>query len=155
MINFDLERTPLRVKTNTVYDESREALRVHFFTIDDQKTGGFNLYLNKNNSDSSQSYFLARCSETGTSINYPIAISSDSGKVWKITLMRTPEIRLLLHLNHVKILDTAISDTTCADETWITSWTNNVEKIKFLTTDTLSYFYKKGLLLQFDNSRTL
>ena len=130
------------MKTSTAYG-SGEKFRVHLFTIEDEKVGGFNIHFN---SDPKPKYLLTYCTGSTTDLKSPI--TPDTGNIWKVTLIRTSEVRLMLHINSVKLFDEVISELTCAEKSKITNWSNHVTKIQFLPTDTVSDFYKRGLPLQ-------
>ena len=129
-IDHDLENSPLYVKTDSVVG-SDETIGAKFFTAQGEEAGGILIHFK-----SAPQYRLHYC-QSDSSI--PILLPSATDKVWRMTLMRSPEIRIIIHCNDVVVINVLISD--CDDGQWTTYWTRDVERIQFLSLDTASDFY--------------
>ena len=137
MINFDLESTPLEIKTDSVAGSS-EKVEINFFNQQDDYAGGVKIFLT-----SPPTYFLIDCSPytDNTFHNTP---TTDVNKVWRITVTKTYDTRnfvIQLHCNDAEVLNELLSDRVCAMG-WSTFWSRDVTKINFSVYDTASDFYK-------------
>ena len=133
-VDFDLESTPLYVKTDSVTGSGDE-LRVKLFdyTGEGLAAGGVFLIFS-----SPPTYSLWYCL---TGANFPNDLPSTTDKVWRITLTRHSGIRLVIHCNDVSVLNLLLSDSECSNSGWYTYWSKDVEKIEFSLDDTASDFY--------------
>ena len=137
MINFDLESTPLEIKTDSVAGSS-EKVEINFFNQQDDYAGGVKISFT-----SPPTYYLKDCSvyPDNTFHNTP---TTDVNKLWRITVTKTSDTRnfvIQLHCNDAEVLNVLLSDTVCAMG-WSTYWNRDVTKINFSVYDTASDFYK-------------
>ena len=135
MINYDLENSPLQIRTDSEI-RSYEKVDVWFYNAQDEPAGGAILIFT-----SPPLYTLSWCS---TSI-LPTALPSETDKVWAITLTRssgTPSV--VIHCNNKEVLNVMLSDSTCSSSDWRDYWSKDVEKIKFVSGDTASDYYRPG-----------
>ena len=135
-IEWDLESTPLEVRTNSVLGSSDQLL-VDFFSAGGEHAGRVILYFT-----SPIRYYLTFCSTWQT--NLPVTPPSATEKVWRITLTRTAGVRVVIHCNDVEVLNTLLSQATCSGSDWSTYWNRDVTKIKFPSGDHASDDYKAG-----------
>ena len=124
LIDFDLENYPLYVK-NSIQVGSKLRMNVVFFDANLNVIGSFEVlfeYLR---------YFLHKCKELTP---FPSSLPPELEKVWKISLTRIPDRRLIVHCNEVEVLNLPVD---CWNDKY-------VRKIKFHSVDK-SDFYKKGV----------
>ena len=133
LIAFDLENTPLEIKTDSALG-SDEQVYISFF-IDPglepgDRIGGIQLYFT-----TSPQYKIGRCSKIS---DFPTTLPSGTTKIWRITLARTSsEIRITIHCNDEEVLNVVLSDTVCnhpdyEDGKWRMYWEKYViKKIRF------------------------
>ena len=133
-IKWDLESTPLEIRTNSVLWSSDE-VDVHFFSAGGEYAGAVTLRFS-----STLQYWLSWC--TTSWYNLPVTPPSAAYKVWRITLTRTAGVRLVIHCNEVEVLNTLLSQATCSDSEWSTYWSRDVTKIKFTSSDKASDYYR-------------
>ena len=133
-IDFSLERYSLNIKTDSMPGSS-DVVRLQFYTSQRDPAGGLFLYFY-----STPQYWIARCSSSYT--NFPTDLPTATDKVWRVTLTKTSDIRLVVHCNGVEVLNTLISDTKCGRSYWSSYLSGEVAKIKFTASDTASDFYK-------------
>ena len=134
-LNYDLENSPLQIKTDTAVG-GNEQIRVWFFTDQNLPAGGISLY-------STSQYWIYYCSQWDRPFSTQIPAVTE--KVWKITLTRlTGGARgLVVHCNDVEVLNMELSDTTCGE--WDTTYSKDVKKIKFDSQyDSASDYYRTG-----------
>ena len=146
-INFDLENTPLEIKTDSVAAAgSSEYIRVDFFRdyvsgINAYQTyaGGVKIFLTY-----PPKYFLVDCSLYSQGYNFQNTPTTEVNNVWRITLTRDSVTRgLVIHCNEMEVLNVLLSDNFCEGRSdWSTYWNRDVTKIKFSSSDTASDFYK-------------
>ena len=132
-IEWDLESTPLMVRTNSVLG-SDERVTVFFYSVEGEPAGG--VYLDFK---STLQYFLEWCFTVWT--NLPVTLPSAADKVWRITLTRTASVRLVIHCNDVEVLNILLL-STCSSSTWSTYWSRDVTKIEFRSSDKASDYYR-------------
>ncbi|KAL5255425.1 hypothetical protein ACHWQZ_G010852 [Mnemiopsis leidyi] len=133
-INYDLENSPLQIKTDSVVG-SGEFVKLWSYTQNDY-TGGVYLYFS-----SPPQYYLDFCSTSNT--NFPTVLPTETNKVWTITLSRVSgEIRVVITCNTVEVLNVVLSSTTCSDSRWSFLWNRDVVKIDFASYDTASDYYR-------------
>ena len=111
-IVYNLESTPLEIKT----DGGNEA-RINFYTSADDYTGGVKFKLT-----SPPQYYISSCRDW---TNFPTTPPTAQDKVWRITVIRSPDvITLMIHCNGNEVLNTVLSDSSCAwkSGTWRTYW---------------------------------
>ena len=141
-IEADIENNPLEIMTDSSLD-SDEKVSLSFYTSGGDSAGGVILHLS-----SPPQYELDDCTFSNT--DFPTELPNDTNKVWRISLIKTPGIRLVIHCNEVEVLNILLSDKTCFDW-WSFIWNKKVEKLKFNGNDLASDYYTG--LLALDNSR--
>ena len=135
-IDYDLENSPLEILTNSVQG-SDDRMTVRFFTAKPEITGAVRLFLS-----SPPQYRLDYCFYTRTDL--PTSLPQETHKIWRITLIRTSSLRLLIHCNNKEVLNVVLSDTLCSNyDEWIDHWTH-VRKIEFFSSDSISDYYRPG-----------
>ena len=75
--------------------------------------------------------------------NFPAALPSQTDKVWTIT-RTTGTPRVVIHCNDKEVLNVVLSDTTCNESDWSTTWTKDVEMIDFYFCCDTTYYYRPG-----------
>ena len=86
-------------------------------------------------------YEIKYCTTSRTDI--PTTLPTDENKVWKISLTRTPGIRVVIHCNDVEVLNFLVSETTCGvGSGWSDTWSRDVDKIRFGKLETASDYYR-------------
>ena len=138
-INYDLENSPLQIRTNSEIG-SNEKVRVWFFNAQDEPAGGVILIFS-----SPPQYKLGWCNTSYT--DFPTTLPSETDKVWTITLTRSSGApSLVIHCNNKEVLNVMLSDSTCSSSDWRDYWSKDVEKIKFLS-HTASDYYRPGKVM--------
>lgn len=132
-INYDLENSPLEIKTN-----NKDKIRVRFHTASDEYAGAVSIFINQ-----TPKYALGGCTISDRIFSTPLPSGTD--KIWRITLTRKSEVRLILHCNNEEVLNVVIADT-CDDNGWRQNWIEDVdvEKITFPSYDKASEYYRPG-----------
>ncbi|XP_063686416.1 uncharacterized protein LOC134820124 [Bolinopsis microptera] len=130
-IEWDLESTPLEIRTNSVLG-SDNMVYVDFYSAGGEFAGAVALFFT-----STPQYNLSWCT---SSTNFPVNLPSTADKVWRIT--RTAGVRVVIHCNEVEVLNIMISLATCDGSWWSTIWNTDVAKIKFSSSDTASDYYR-------------
>ena len=137
-IHTDMQTSILEIKTDSSLG-SYERVDVEFFEYYSSLTGGVTLHFT-----SSPQYELRYCINSRT--NFPNDLPSETEKVWRITLIKTPGIRLVIQCNEVEVLNILLSDSTCSNSYWNNYWNSDIEKIRFDYLDTASDNYRlRGL----------
>ena len=136
-INFDLENSPLYLKTDSELG-SGDIANINFFTTEGDSAGKLFLHFS-----SPPQYWLSSCSLSPT--NFPTTLTTDVEKEWRITLKKTSGVQLGVYCNGKEALNIELSSTTCGNSSWNTIWTNEIATIEFSSSwDTASDFYKSG-----------
>ena len=132
---FDLENSPLQIKTKTGSEDHQ--IRVYFRNAEEDQAGGFRVYLT-----SPPKYFFSYC----TSHEFPVDLPTDPDKIWTVTLIRTSSIKIRIRCNNKEVLNVVLSDNLCGSSEWSSVWTSGtVKKIVFSSKyDTASEFYRPG-----------
>lgn len=135
-VDFDLEKTPLEIKTDSVLGNN-EMVRVNFHTANHGDAGGVILKFR------TLQYIINECTSW---TNLPTALPSSVNKVWRISLNRDSGIRLKITCNGKHVLDLLMSGTTCSISRWSQYWKNDafVKKIMFMSDDNASDGYRPG-----------
>ena len=134
-IYADLEISLLELKTDSSLG-SDEKVNVWFFTESGETAGGFVFIF----ADPPQ-YKLRSCKSYRT--DFPTELPTDLYKVWRISLTRTSDIRLVIHCNGVEVLNFVLLDTTCVDfPDWRDFWNKDIKQIRFHEEDTASDYYR-------------
>ena len=132
-IERDLESTPLEIRTDSVLG-SYNQVYVDFYSAGGDAAGGVKIYF-----FSPPQYFLRWC--IGDT-NFPTRLPSEIKKVWRITLNRTADIRLVIHCNEKEVVNRLISDEECETSAWKGYWNIEVAKIMFHRDDSASDGYR-------------
>ncbi|XP_063688735.1 uncharacterized protein LOC134821851 [Bolinopsis microptera] len=133
VIEWDLESTPLEIKSNSELGSNDNVLYVTFYSAWGMFAGGLWLDL------ASPLYSLQFCTSFKKfAVNPP----STADKVWRITLTRTAGVRVVVHCNEVEVLNILLSDQSCTETKWSKYWNRLVTKIKFRKADSASDYYR-------------
>ena len=141
-INFDLENSPLYLKTNSEFGSNEQvSLR---FTSKNEMAGG--VLITFSSPPQAKVKFCFQLTDFLTSL------PSEADKVWKITLSKTSDIRLFIHCNDVEVVNVQLSESVCnSNSDWNTYWSRDVDRIVFLSSDTASDFYSTDPGISFSN----
>ena len=137
-IPFDLENTPLEIKTGV--SETAAKISMKFENSDGHEAAGFAIVF----STSPAKYRLYDCSMSG-GIGYWHSFNKEvtsKVKIWRFTKTRTSEIRVRIHCNDVELANVVLSDSFCGDNNWKTRWTRYVSQIFISKYDYASDFYR-------------
>ena len=134
-IEWDLQSTPLEIRTNSVLG-SYEMARVFFYSAGGWPAGRVSLQFTVD-----LQYFPGGCSNSW--IYLPVTPPSATEKVWRIAVTRTAGVRLVIHCNEVRVLNLLLS-STCSDSDWSIIWNRDVKKIEFWVEDNASDSYRPG-----------
>ena len=132
-IDADLENSPLEIKTDSSLG-SDERVYLDLRTSEQSDAGDVILYFT-----STPQYQLRYCTTSRT--DFPTKLPTDTNKVWKVSLTRTSDIRLVIHCNEVEVLNILMSDSTCSSSSWNKYWSRDVKEIFFSSSDTASDYY--------------
>ena len=130
-IEFDLERTPLQIKTN----QGGDVVNVWFYDESGERAG--RIYLRGLTSPSSSTYEIYECMTR----NFPdeFVLPIDNENVWTITKLPGP--RIIVQCNEVTVVDVTMSGQVCKH--WPRNLRKDVSKIKFSSSkDTASKYYR-------------
>ena len=131
---WDLESTPLEIKTNSVLG-STDRVAVVLLSDGGRSTGVVYLFFT-----STPQYHLSYCIQGNS--NFPGTLPSANDKIWRITLNRTADdTEVVIHCNEVEVLNTLLS-STCGNREWSTYWSRDVATIEFSIYDTASDYYR-------------
>ena len=134
-INYDLENSPLQIKTDRPLG-SDEGVKVWFSNAGGDYAGGVIFTF-------PSMYQLVSCSSSRT--DFPNGLPTERDKIWTISLTRASgTVRVIIHCNNFEVLNVVLSDTTCGYSRWSEMWSRNVEKIFFPSYDKASEFYRSG-----------
>ena len=136
-IDFDLETTPLEIKTDSVAG-SPDKVEINFFNQLNEYAGGVKIFT------SPPKYFLVDCSLLTQGYDFPTSPTTEVNKVWRITLAKTYVTRrFVIHCNEVEVLNVLLSANFCEGRSdWSTYWMREVTRIEFTTFDSASDFYQ-------------
>ena len=133
-IEFDLERTPLQIKTI----QGGAIISVFLYDENDDTAG--RIYLkgltSPSSSHSPPTYVIYDCTMKRNLVVLPI----DSDNVWTITKLPGP--RITVQCNEVTVVDVTMSDQACDISFWEHTWSKDVSKIQFRSIDTASKYYR-------------
>ena len=89
-------------------------------------------------------YQLTKCNTSWT--NFSVDLPHETDKIWTIALSRTTGKRqLIIHCNDTEVVNVVVSDKTCNESDWVTTWGIDVTEIQFLSgLDTASDYYRPG-----------
>ena len=137
-INYDLENSPLQIRTDSEV-ESNERLAVLLYNAQEEYGGAIYVHFR-----SPPQYLVESCNSSHQTSNFHTALPTETDKIWRLTLTRTTDIRLIIHCNNKEVLNVLISGTTCSIDGWHKWWSRDVEKIMFSSYDTASNYYRPG-----------
>lgn len=133
-VTFDLESTPLEIKTVKNLPEGWSYVGVAV-------NGGYYdaIYYDFH---SPPHYYLRWCLTKNQ--QFPSPIPAHTEKIWRISKLFGP--RIVIDCNGEIVLDFTFSDETCPDALWRRTWNvTDVKTISFLnTTEEVSEFYRAG-----------
>ena len=133
MINYDLESTPLKIKTNVdILNGEEKSIRVFFHDLSDKSAGHVIIDIRR-----PTYYMMKHCMISWGTINWDADTKID--KVWTITKESGPKIKI--HYDGELITDLEMSESTCDDTTWSLVWNRDVSKMRFSSSDLASDFY--------------
>ena len=134
MLDFDLENTPLEIKTDSATGSS-DKVEINFFNQLNEYAGGVKIFF------SSMQYSLVDCLYEYTGYDFQNTPTTDDNKVWRITLAKTSDTRrFVIHCNEVEVLNVQLSDNFCEERS--SYWNRDVTMIEFSVHDTASSLYK-------------
>lgn len=133
-IDFDLEATPLQIKTDSAVG-SEDQVVVFFFSSHGGRAGGILLYFGP-----TLQYYIWHCQQ-GIYSNFLAPLPTATEKEWRVTVTRTSSVRVVIQCQDVEVANVVLSDSTCSEEDWRETWSNDVEKIFFTDTDTATDLY--------------
>ena len=135
LIDFDLENTPLEIKTNSTVG-SNNKLDLELYTAKELMAGNIFIRFYK----PVPQYSIFPC---GHYTNFSTDPPSVADKIWRITLTRTVTPRIVIHCNEVEVLNFTLSNSTCGGSLWSYYWNRvPVVKITFYEDDTASNSYR-------------
>ena len=132
-INFDLDSTPLEIKTVENIPDGWSYVAVVL-------NGGTSeaIYFDFN---SPPQYYLRWCLTANQQFSTPIPAETE--KIWRITKLPGP--RIVIDCNGETVLDFLFSDETCPYTDWRSTWLSDVRTISFLNTNPeVSEYYRAG-----------
>ena len=131
-IEWDLQSTPLEIRTNSVLG-SYEMARVFFYSAGGWPAGRVSLQFTVD-----LQYFPGGCSNSW--IYLPVTPPSATEKVWRITLTKTAGVRVVIHCNEVEVLNKLLSSCTHSERRSI--WNQDVASIEFYYSERASDYYR-------------
>ena len=132
-LEFDLEKVPLQIKTDSLIGSDKQ-IQVIFHNENNEPAGGFNVKFT-----STPLYWISYCKNNWK--NFPGNLPTDAEKFWRITLTRSPDIKLTIHCNDAEVLDVLLS-SFCDYGEWNKVWSKMKTLIRFTSSDdTASNFY--------------
>ena len=137
-IPFDLETTPLEIKTGIV--KTGTQIAIDFNKDSGYSTGAILIEFGV----SPAKFRIIRCSAKGSWTPFNQLILFSAKKVWRFTKTRTAlGIGFMIHCNDLELLDIVISGLTCTDGDW-RRWTGEVTRKIFFhgTYDRASDYYR-------------
>ena len=147
-LNFDLESTPLEIKTDSRVQDHEEILLNIYGKHEQEDNSWLAIRIR-----SSPHYQIGDCTGREALLNVP----GDTNKIWRITQLPGPH--LTIHCNKVNVANLLMSNVTCASPSWMFFWKNlDVGKIEFHRRwDTASDFYRpafpfRGMYIRIQNA---
>ena len=133
-IEFDIEKTPLQIWTDSVLMNTGDQITVMFYDDLGQAAGGLWFYF-----WDTPGYWLDKCSSNTLILQKDLP--SEVEKVWKMTVTKTSDVRVVLTCNDEEVFNFVLSILTCGESLWRDYWSRDVTKIRFTKEDTASDFY--------------
>ena len=132
-INFDLDSTPLEIKTGEHLSDGWRFVGIVLNAGSSEA-----IYFDFN---SPPQYHLRYC-HTANQV-FSSSIPTETDKIWRISKLPGP--KLVIQCNEETILDFTFSDETCPYINWRIFWNGDVKTIKFLDRiEEVSKFYRKS-----------
>ena len=129
-IDYDLEQTPLEVKTDTEKGEKEEV----YLTLYDSHNSGPALILRLHDNPH---FLVGGCTSQTTFLT---ELPERRDKVWRVAKLPGPRVQV--HCNDVLVVDFPVSKSACVWNGW-EKWDNDVVKIVFHSRwDSASDFYR-------------
>eukprot|EP00116_Pleurobrachia_bachei_P005712 sb/3465974/ len=128
-IPWDLEATPLQIKTDSTLD-SKEKIYVRMFGKDNIAMGSLFVWFS-----SQIQYKIGHCRTDYTDL--PVEPSMEVDKIWTITKTKAA---LIISCNGVEVLNYLFADSSESD--CVTRWGGDVEEIMITGLDKASDFYR-------------
>ena len=100
----------MEIKT-TIRAGSNKEVVSQFYTAEGAPVGGVTLYF-----ESTTKYQIWHCNKH--KINLTPNLPSTVDKVWRISLSRSPDVRVVIHCNGKEVVDALVSESTCEDLSW-------------------------------------
>ena len=139
LFDHDLDNVSLEIKTNST-SGTDELMWLIFRNAHSQYAGGFGIEFS-----STPKYYLLWCTTSGW-INFPTTLPTATYKIWRITLVKSPGIRVFVHCNEELVIEVLLSDQVCDNDnepySWSRLWSNIVKEIYFSRVDTASDYYR-------------
>ena len=133
-IEFDLESVPLEIRTDSVLSTPGDQSSIQFYDKQGQVAGGLWLYF-----WAIPRYSLAQC-DTNTKL-FNKDLPSEVEKVWKMTVTKTSDVRVVLTCNDEVVVDKVLSIAECGETRWRDYWSRSVTRIVFTNEDSASDYY--------------
>ena len=137
-IPFDLENTPLEIKTGLVKTGTQIAIEFRIAT--GSGAGGIVIEFGV----SPAKYRIVHCSAQGSWTPFNQVLPTSVGKVWRFTKAKSVQGNgFMIHCNGMKLLDIVFSASTCSSNDWNTRWNRVVTKMILSSRyDRASDFYR-------------
>ena len=137
-IPWDLEGTPLQIKTDSALD-SDEEIGVVMYDKDGSFISSFGVkFFSKT---STVRYYVSYC--TSNMPDLPVQPPVEEDKIWTITKTETA---LIITCNGVEVLNYLFADSS--DSKCVPAWGGDVEEIYFRLDDRASDFYRAPTMYQ-------
>ena len=139
MIPYDLESTPLEIRTNRDF-EKKDEFKVSVYGKENSIYGVIGIRWDTY----PPRYRFSNCMKVFsnnflTTLNLP----SGSEKVWRITVGKSLDTRSVqIHCNDVEVLNIEMSDRLCGVVSWRDYWMQDREQITFDKQDTVCASYR-------------
>ena len=139
-IDYDLESTSLEIKTDSELERG-DKVGLKLYNAQGENAGGIKIYL-----QATSQFRIRSCQEDR--FNFPKDnVPSAKDKVWRVTVTKSSNVRLVIHCNDVEVLNTVLSPSNCQGykDDWSRRWNRDVAQILFDSEDTASDFYRPRL----------
>ena len=125
-LDYDLEGNPIQIRTASV-EGSDDELQISLYDVEEEVISSITLKFHT----SPPVFSISHCTTAWT--NFQVDVPADQDKVWTITKTETA---LKIECNNVELLNLVYSEA--ADARCVNTMGQDVEKIKFASSDTLS-----------------
>jgi hypothetical protein len=134
IINFDLETTPLEIKTNSAL-KSGKAVSLWIYDDNGKDVGTIGISW-----QTKVEFWIGWCGNYGYLDKAPV---TGRVQIWKISLTKTDaEIRIHFYCNGVELKNLLLSSAFCNAWNWKSYWSRKAKKIKFHPQDTATLAYR-------------